>query len=1364
MIKTLIAFIYFILFNLTVFAQLTFDHISVIDGLSQSTVLSICKDKRGFMWFGTRDGLNRYDGKTIKKYKNDPSNHNSLIFDDYIYTIVEDRYQKLWVGTQRGVSYYSPETDSFEQIDYRIAGQKDPSSFAVLSILPANDGKIWFATTDGLLYINNSTSRDFKRITKSKGLAGTEVYSLFEDNLGNIWAGTVTGLSKLTISKNKETYVVKNYFHDKNNPQSLSANFVRSMAQDTKGQIWLGIENGGVNLYRPGSDDFQRFTSHNSKLNNDLVRKILTTQNGTMWIGTMNGLNVYNPLTKEFHVYKQDYENSKGISDNSIKDIYQDNNGSVWIGTNFGGVNVVHKNTLGFDTFSHNEYKTNSISGNIVSVLASDKSGNLWIGTEGRGLNMYNIKNRTFKHFNYNESNSEAIGSNTIKSIYVDKKNNVWVGLFEGGLELYNPKTGSFKHFRPNADDPKTLNHGYISAIDEDVHGNLWIGTSTKGINILNPTTQIFTHINTSTKEGLSSNYIKSILIDSKENIWIGTVLGINLLKKGASKFISLNKENGLGSNYINCIKEDQNGEVWIGTHKGGLNLYLPKENKFKQYSEADGLMSDNVVGIDFDSENNLWISTDNGLSMLDVKKKTFKNFDNNDGLPSNEFSLNSSAKDDEGNLYFGTIRGLIKFKPKGTIFNNNPPHILFTGLKLFNQNVKVGGEDGILDKDISFKDQLVFKANHNIFTIDFIGFNYINSKRNKYAYKLDGFEKEWNYVDNPSATYTNLPAGTYTLLVKGANNDGVWTTHPKELLIKVLPPFWKTWWAYLVYVALFLFIWYKVNTFLRKQQRLETDLYYEQINHERQEELYQSKLEFFTRISHEIRTPLTLIFAPLERLIESTTHDNGLNKQLVSIKTNTERLLRLISELLDFRKIDTGNLKLERKTVLLNDFCSQIYESFKGQAELKDIQFDFIADQKVFASIDIHQMEKVLFNLLSNAFKYTAPHGKVTMRLSASGDTIDLTVEDNGMGIVAEEQQKIFNNFYQSKNEQVKHVGWGIGLALVKSIVELHGGKISLASTPQSQQLPGTTSFTINLKREYVAASDDHIPALFETASRPFVEIDETEKKVEVLEKEKSQAEKQETRTILIVEDNDELRTFLAESLSQKYQVMEASDGQEGLEIAVQHVPDIIVSDVTMPHMDGFDFCRLIKELEVTNHIPVIMLTAMASHLHQVDGLQSGANIYLTKPFSMQLLELHIDNLFKSREALRSKFSKQVTLMPRNIEIEDPEEKFLNKVMLLIEENMEDAEFNVALLVDKIGMSQTVLYKKIKALTGMTITDFIKSIRLKRAAQLLKQRKINIAEVAYTVGFNDRKYFSREFKKQFGKSPSEYLEEADLG
>ncbi|MFD1630502.1 hybrid sensor histidine kinase/response regulator transcription factor [Pseudopedobacter beijingensis] len=1356
--KRLFYLLLFLISGLNVFSQTYFDHYSVSDGLSQSTVLTICKDNRGFMWFGTRDGLNRFDGRTFKQYRHDPDNKNTISTDDYIYSIVEDYDKKLWIGTQDGLNYYSPETDSFERIDKKTVKQAGNDKFAILTICVAKDGKVWFGTNNGISYIENAKSRDFKNIYKKDGLADNEVYSIIEDLKGNIWAGTTNGLTRITYDKQTKKYIYQSFKNNKEDPTSISGNYIKTICEDKKGRIWIGTEKNGISMYDATTNIFKRYNTLNSRLTNDIIRKIIFTKDDKMWVGTMVGVNLINLKTDKFEVYKHEFDNDKSLSDNSIKDIYEDDLGSVWIGTNFGGINVTHRNTLVFDVFKHNDFK-NSISGNIISSIIQDNN-EIWIGTEGTGLDRYNKLTKTFRFYNHNPADPASIGSNTIKSIFKDSEGYVWVGLFERGLERFDPKTQTFKHYRPNPNHPNSLNHGYVSAVAEDQEGNILIGTSNKGLNILDKKTDHFSYITaTSPTKKLSSDYIRNILVDSKGNTWIGTVYGLNLLRKNAADFQKFYRgENGLTSNYINCIEEDQFGNIWIGAHKGGLSIYQAKDNKFKNYTIEDGLVSNNVVGINFDNNGNIWVSTDNGLSKLNRKTQSFKNFDVNDGLPSNEFSVNSTFKDSGGNLYFGTYNGLVFFEPNDLTYNAYAPKIAFTNLKLFNKTVEVNGSDGLLKKDVSFAEKIVFKASQNIFSLDFVAFNYINTQRNKYAYKLEGFEKEWNYVDNPTATYTNLPAGTYKLVVKAANNDGVWTKQPAEITIKVLPPLWKTWWAYLIYLAGFVVVWFQINKFLRKQQKLETDLYYEHINSERQKELYQNKLDFFTKISHEIRTPLTLIFAPLEKLIDSTKKDNALNNQLRSIKNNTDRLLRLISELLDFRKIETGNLKLQLSLVDLDGFCSDIYESFKYLASTKHIHFEYEALAKPYARIDKNQMEKVLYNLLTNAIKYTDEGGTVKLRLRTQNNRVLIDVEDNGVGILEQDQENIFSNFYQSKNENGHIVGWGIGLALVKNIVELHHGEISLQSIQRTEETPGFARFTLSLAA--VEVDEETLEALENEEHTPYGVV-EPEQAVEQVDEQLVLEEKRDKKhSILIVEDNTELRNFLVQSLIDKYHIYEAQDGEEGLESALKNIPDLIISDVTMPNMDGFEFCSKVKTNESTNHIPVIMLTAMASHLHQVDGLQAGANVYITKPFSLQLLELHVNNLLRSADALREKLSRKIMLMPRDIELENPEEKFLQKLVSLVEKYMEDSEFNVSVLVDEIGMSQTALYKKLKALTGMTITDFIKSIRLKRAAQLLKQKKINIAEVAYSVGFNDRKYFSKEFRKQFGKSPTEYMEE----
>jgi ligand-binding sensor domain-containing protein/signal transduction histidine kinase/CheY-like chemotaxis protein len=1350
------------LFFIPSLAQLSFDHLSVTNGLSQSTVLAICKDSRGYMWFGTRDCLNRYDGRGVKIYRTDPDNMATISAEDYIYTIVEDKRKNLWIGTQNGLNRYIPEKDAFERIPY---SPKDPNSISdkiVLSILADSKGRVWFSTNMGLSMLENPSSRKFKKFFKKDGLAGNSVYTVFEDSKGNIWAGTTEGLSLMTLKNNK--YIFSTFTHVPSDPKSMSGNSVKTIAEDKQGRIWIGTEADGLNLFIPADRSFVRFSYSplgTYGISSNFIRKITTRKNGELWIATMNGLNILNPKTLHFTSFKHDSDNRKSLSDNSIKEIYEDDHGSVWIGTMFGGVNVTHRNTIPFTVYKYSKYR-NSISSDIISVIIADDKENLWIGTEGQGLNYLHTKTGLFTKYVNDPLDPNSLSNNTIKAIYKDSRGRIWIGLFQGGLELFDPATQKFKHYRHEPGNPNSLSHGYVSSITEDDQGRLWVATSSKGISIFDPQKQTFSVINDlpASLPRLSSSYIRIVYTDSKKNIWVGTPRGLNLLVRGSAKFRhffkSSTNSDSLKSMQINCIKEDHLNNIWIGSLRGGLSLYHPKTSSFSTYTKVNGLASNNIMDILEDNEGNLWLSTDRGLSKFDIKRKSFKNYNITDGLPANEFNYNSAYKDKNGKLYFGSYNGLVTFTPRDIRENTVAPKIAFSGLKLFNKPVAINGTDKLLKEDISFTKSITFSSGQNIFTIDFLALNYIQPQRNKYAYKLQGFEKDWNYVDIPSATYTNLPSGVYRFLVKGSNNDGMWNNIPASMEIRILPPLWRTWWAYLLYFIAGSMLFYFILRFTRRQQRLESELYYEHLNSQRQQELYQMKLDFFTRISHEIRTPLTLIFAPLEKLIQLTKENNTVNNQLQGIKRNTDRLLRLISELLDFRKIETGNTKLQVSSHEFITFCRAIYTAYESLAEIKNINYSFnCKEEQIFAYFDMGQMEKVFYNILSNAFKYTPDGGAISFSIYKEADRVKVVIADTGIGISAEVQDKIFTNFYQVKSATAAE-GWGIGLALVKNIVDLHRGEISVSSVPAAAGISGQTSLSVTLLLGNAHFKpEDLLPG--DTVIQLEAAVPEMPKLKEDGASVPKDGEKK--YTIQIVEDNDELRGFIVQSLQAAYHVLESVNGLEGWEMAIDHLPDLIVSDVTMPELSGLELCNRLKAEERTDHIPVIMLTAMASHLHQVGGLEAGADVYITKPFSIQVLELSIRNLLQVREILKEKYIRQIMLTPRKLEAVSPDEKFLNRLMQLIEERMEDPDFNVSSLVGDIGMSQTVLYKKIKALTGLSITDFIKSQRLKRAAQLLSEHQLSIAEVAYSVGFNDRKYFSKEFRKQFGVAPSEYDE-----
>lgn len=1365
LVKRLSLFVVGCLLSFTAFGQLSFDHLSVTNGLSQSTVLSICKDSRGYLWFGTRDGLNRYDGRSFKIYRSDPEDIHTISAEDYVSCIVEDKKKQLWIGTQNGLNRYIPERDAFERIIYN---QKDPNSISdkiILAMLVDRKGQIWFGTNLGLSMLESPDSRKFKQFYKADGLAGNSIYALTEDRKGNIWVGSSAGLTR--ISKNNNKYVFKTFLNQSSNPASISGNSIKSIAEDQQGRIWVGTETEGLNLFQPETEGFIHFKHDPRALNgisNNIIRKIMVAKNGDLWIATMNGLNILAHQSLRFTSYVHDADNRKSLSDNSIKDIYEDNQGSVWVGSMFGGINVAHRNTIPFTVYKYNKYK-NSISSDIISVIAGDAAGNLWIGTEGQGLNHYNVKTNQFTHYTSDPGNPGSLSSNTIKAIYKDRKGRIWIGLFQGGLELFLPESGQFKHYKPRPGEPNSLSYGYVSSIAETDQGILLIGTSSKGLNLFDPERETFTVISDLPTKGLrlTSSYIRFAYQDSKRNLWVGTPRGLNLLKSGEGQFKyffkSLKHPDSLLSNQISCIREDRKGNIWIGSLRGGLSLYQPQKESFVTYTKVNGLASDNIIDLLDDNEGNLWISTDRGLTKFDPAKKTFKNYNVADGLPANEFNVNSAYKDKEGRLYFGSYNGLVAFTPRDIKENSVVPNIVFSGLKLFNKPVGINEPDRLLKEDISFAQEITFSASQNIFTIEFLALNYIQPQRNRYAYKLEGFEKDWNYVSIPTATYTNLPAGNYKFLVKASNNDGLWSNTPASIAIKILPPLWRTWWAYTLYFIAISAALYYVLRFTKRQQQLKSELYYEHLNSERQEELHQMKLDFFTRISHEIRTPLTLIFAPLEKLIGQTTENTSISIQLQNVKKNADRLLRLISELLDFRKIETGNVKLQVSENEFVDFCRQIFASYENLAALKRIAYQFNCEEGAIpVYFDPGQLEKVFYNILSNAFKYTPEGGKITFTVFKDDDQVKVVIEDNGIGIPAAVLDKIFNNFYQVKWTGSSYEGWGIGLALVKNIVELHKGQISASSEEGGANGRGWTNLSVSLPLGNTHfTTEELVSDTLQNAVRDVLVL--PTEQISLPSNEETSEKKQ---TILVVEDNEELRGFIVQSLWANYHVLEAVNGIEGCEQAFSQLPDLIISDVSMPEMNGLDFCSKIKKEEKTNHIPVIMLTAMAATLQHIDGLEAGADVYMTKPFSLQILELNIRNLLRGREELRQKYVKQIMLTPRKLELVSPDEKFLNKLMELIEAKMEDPDFNVSTLVDQIGMSQTVLYKKIKALTGLSITDFIKSQRLKRAAQLLQENHLSISDVAYSVGFNDRKYFSKEFRKQFGVAPSEYHQKTD--
>ncbi len=1309
--------------------SISFNHLDVTNGLSNNSVLSIAQDSAGFIWLGTKYGLNRYDGRTFKIFKNDPSNKKSISSNDFIKKLEIDSNKRMWVVSD-GLDLYHSEDNSFEN----IISQKEN----VGRVLKDSKDNLWVGSSSRLQFKPaNSLKIVPIKISQNK----LQVSELFEDSQHHIWAGTSDGLFEIFFV-NQKPHIKRHFSSIFKKDENIG--LITTIVQDESLKYWIGTRKNGIYLFDKKTSKLTHFVKNindkNSLVNNN-VRKILKHKNGSLWIGTQDGLSVLNPYTHNFINYQHDPINPHSLSQNSIYDIFQDKNGSVWIGTYFGGVNIVYSVNTPFVVYQ-NKIDKNSLSSNIISSIVEDRNKNLWIGTEAGGLNYFNRNTNQFTIYKNNINDKNSLSSNLVKAIAIDKNQNIWIGTGLGGLNLFNPKTASFTIFKQNPNDKNSLVSDNVNCLIANRQNKLFIGTDI-GLNIYDIAQQKFSFLATNGKTFLNKS-INALYEDKKGNIWIGGPTGIHIYQNTHLQYKHF--KNNLGKEFqhdINCFFEDSHGQMWVGTYHHGLALLNLKNNTFKTFDVNNGLSSDNVLAITEDNDTNLWISTDNGLIKYNRARNSFRSFNILDGLPDNQFNTNSVLNDTQGQIFFGTYNGLVSFNPQRIERNGFPPATVLSNLKLFNIPVKIGDESGLLNKDINFSETLTFDHSQNIFTIEFSALNFIKSNKNKYAYMLEGFEKNWNYVDIPSATYTNLPAGDYHFLVKSANNDGMWNTEIKQINIEVLPPIWKTWWAYLIYFAAAFAITYYIMKFLKARTELKQELHFEKM-----------KLDFFTNVSHEIRTPLTLILGPIEKLEKLTAENTPAKKYALSIKNNTERLYRLVNELLDFRKAESGNMRLYFSEEDLVGTLKAIYESFQTLAEAKNITYTFkSSDPEILVYFDKDQMEKVFFNLLSNAFKFTPNGGAIHLKIALKRQKVKITVTDNGKGIAIHNLDAIFTNFYQADQS----MGTGIGLALTKSLIELHQGKISVKSKPASEEKEGKTTFTVELQ-----LGKNHLKEVDITPIQKIENIiieDAEDSSAENFIENQTEENKEKKATILIVEDNDEVRDFIKQSLEENYLVYESENGLEGWKTALQIIPDLIISDVMMPIMDGLELCDKIKTDVRTSHIPVILLTAKSAPVHQVQGLQQGADVYVTKPFNDQILQLNIKNLLSLKAALQKKYSEQILKLPIITTTQSSQDEiFLQKLQQIVENNIGNANLGLGFITTEIGMSKSVLYKKFSALTNLSLNDFIKNQRLKHAVELFQEGETSTLNVALQVGFNDVKYFSREFKKMYGITPTEYI------
>lgn len=1338
--------------------NISFNYLSVKHGLSQNGVMAIFKDSKGFMWFGTRDGLNRYDGYTFEVFRHNAQDSTS-ISNNYVRAITEDANGILWIGTEDGLNSFDRSTEKFKTYKNHRNNVQSLSENAILSLLCSHNGDLWVGTENGL-NLKKKDRKQFQRFINKpndyNSINDNHIYALFQDSRNNIWIGTRSGgLNRYDINTNG----FEKFTHDPKNTKTIGSNFVMSIAEAGNGTIWVGTSNGLSILQADKSfAHIKHIEGKKNTLSNNTIRSLAFDNKGNLWIATYQGLNRFTIANNQFQVYKHTDGVYNSISHDSIRSLFFDENGFLWIGTYFGGINVVNQNAAQFSHFYHNPTNKKSIGFNIVGSMSEDDKGNIYVGTEGGGLYYFNKSEQSFSPVT--SFSGKKLNFFTIKSTLFDSKKRLWVGTYLNGLYMMDLKKGTLKLFSEKPNDVDGLWNNAVTRFLEDGAGRIWIGTD-KGLNYYDPGTETLRKVRLGKANLSPAPPVTSLFEDAKKTLWVGTkTMGLIKYTNGSIKYYNHNPENqkSISNNSITSINEDAAKRLWIGTYGGGLNLMNRQKETFEKFMTRDGLENDIVYELEIDDNNKIWIATPTGISKFDYPTKTFRNYNPDKGLPIEELNERSALKHSDGTIFMGGSNGLLSFHPRDIKDNALKPQVVLKELKLFNKIVTPGDESGLLKNALDQTKIIEFKHTDNVFTIEYTAFNYPLAGSNQYAYKLEGFEENWNYVGSKkTATYTNLDPGYYTFKVKVANDNGVWSENEISLGILKHPPFWKTAGAYLIYTFLALLLFFIIRRYLLLKLSLENSLKLEKLEKSQLDKHTKLKLSIFTNISHDFRTPLSLIHAPLQEIIKKTIH-SPIHHQLLLINKNVALMLRLVDQLMDFRRIESEKIPLKLLNEPLFPFVKEIICSFKEFAKTQNIKYTFtsrLSDKPVW--FDRSKLEKVLYNVLSNAFKYTPDEGKITVEICSvsskksnlhkdaeADDFIEIKIKNTGPGINKKNLEKIFDHFYQENNQDINtQPGTGIGLAIAKGLIELHKGYINVQS-----EAGNYTEFIIGLPLNDIYGSEDKL-AILETF--------EPQGKMHPADF-KNSGRKHE-HTLMIVEDNSDLRDFIQQSLATDYEVIAAKDGIMALDlIDPKNYPSVIISDIMMPKMSGFELCKQLKANPKTSHIPVILLTARTSKSTQMEGYEIGADDFMSKPFSMDLLRTKIKTFVKSKDRLLEYSRKEVLLNPSEINTNSADDAFLQKLSEYIRDNIEDEDLNVSKAGKDLGMSRVHLYRKIKSITGKTPVVFIRDFRLAVAAKLLEQDNYNINEVCYKVGFQDIGYFRKCFKRKYNLSAIHFL------
>ena len=1347
---------------------------SIREGLSFGVVNSIAQDNDGLMWFATGDGVSRFDGTAFKNFKYDRNDPQSLP-GNYVKSIIRDKNGTIWVSSRDGIGEFVPASQgfgrykpfqnksgegndvsdisqgsgdrlwlalngsgfaSFDTQKHRFtlySQQTLPGLFtnSILNVFEDSQGMLWLGSRDSGVQVwkRDGSGKLVKAALDMGSVPPARINAIYEDHLRNVWIASSRGLILFKRAENRFYDLHINTFHH--------SDIYLSLTEDQQHNLLIGVQDGGI--YRlalsqlgsrsPGAFVFEQVRDKDNKgITQRSVQSLYIDKDRNVWLGTYGeGTYLISAIPEKFRKFEYKTIDARAESYLRYYGMCADKDGNLWVGTDGDGI---YKTTASGEVLKH--YAPSAQLGQLPdgAVISAhrDRQDRLWFGTYSKGLVRYDPASDTFQRFAHDPSNVHSLGKNDVRVIYQDSRRNIWVGTNGGGLSLLDERTGRFRNFIPSN---SSINANDVRAITEDKYGNLWVGTYGGGLNYLNTRTMQF-----------------------------------------VSWFNAAGKEPYLSNRIVFSLYMDGLDRLWIGSEGNGLLLFDTRAKKVRFFDEKRGLASNVINAIQPERAEKVWVSTNKGLSRIDVKSGSIENFDTSHGLQGGQFNPGSTLYNAKSGLMsFGGTEGWNLFDPKQVRASKYQPKVMISGIRIFGKG-KEGNEAISLFEYLGKARRFSIKPDQSVFSIDYTALNYAYPELTRYAYMLEGLDKDWSYVENErSATYRYLPSGNYEFKVKVANQDGVWFEDYASLPIRVMPPWYQSWWAYFLYILTIGLVLYYYQQYKLGQEKMKYEVQLAHLETKQQMELNEKKLSFFTNVSHEFRTPLTLIINPIREMMQAAgaagtdvspvPQSDGASASMHIIYRNAKRLLSLVDQLLLFRKADQQTDQLKPAAHNLQQLVTEVYQCFLHQAEQKHIRYELMLPETALEVVcDWEKIEIAVFNLISNALKFTPERGAVTVQVLDSGERVEILVSDTGPGIPADAGEDIFKVFHQFADRRfAAKGGFGIGLYLAKTFVENHFGQLRY----ESELDRGTTFYVLLWKNHpqllaHARGGEMRDSVLLEELSDGVMPVKAPalpDWQSELLDMKEPSTE---SHTMLVVDDDPEIRQYLGSIFSGKYKMFEAGSGEEGLELVRKHLPDIVISDVMMGGTSGIELCRQMKLDMALSHIPVILLTASTSQDVRLKGIEGGADDYIGKPFDKDILVARVTSILRNRNDLQRYFYNEITLQTSDFKISAEYKEFLNECIRIVENHITDPAFNVKVLASEIGMSHSTLYNRIKSISGQSATSFVRFIRLRKAAQLLITTDITISETAFSVGINDIRYFREHFQKLFGMKPSEYV------